>query len=81
MRSPISRRDFLGGVAVAGASAALSGCSPGDTDDAAELTTVTIGTQNLMNIECIALHEGYFDDAMPDVEVSVVLFSSGRDLN
>lgn len=81
MRSPISRRDFLGGVAVAGASAALAGCSPGDTDDAAELTTVTIGTQNLMNIECIALHEGYFDDAMPDVEVSVVSFSSGRDLN
>jgi len=81
MTRTISRRVFLGGVASIGAAVALDGCKPGNKDDSTELVTVTIGSLGLTNIECIALHEGYFEEAMPDVEVSVLSFSAGRAIN
>ena len=58
----------------------FTGCGGGDAEGSVP-EKVVIGTQNLMNAEAIAKAEGYYEEAMGDVDVEIKVFNAGRDIN
>lgn len=61
----------------------FTGCGGNDSNSAQQGAPekVVIGTQNLVNMETLALIKGYWDETMKGTEVEIKTFASGKDLN